>query len=278
MELQGRVAILTGASRGIGVHIARALAEAGADLALAARSEEKLEAVREELAATGRRILVVPTDVADPAAREALVRTTEAELGPVDILINNAGIESAAAYEQVDHAEIDRFIAINLAAPMHLVRLVLPGMLERDRGHIVNVSSIAGVGPTPFGAPYAATKHGLVGFTKSLRATSKFSGSKVSASTICPGYVRDVGMYQQMQDDGAERAGFLLGTSPPEAVSAAVVRAIRKDLPDVLVNPGFPRAMFALMLLFPRFGEWVALRTGAYDVQATAAGARGRGR
>ncbi len=277
-ELKGRVAIITGASRGIGVHVARALAGKGTHLALAARNTTELEAVRAELSALGVNVVAVPTDVCDPAARQALFDATEAQLGPPDILVNNAGMEAASAYEKLSHDEIQRFIDINLAAPMHLTRLVLPGMLERDRGHIVNIASLAGLGPTAFGEPYGATKHGLVGFTKSLRASSKVSGSNVSASAICPGYVRDVGMYQQMQDDGAEAAGPLLGTSSPQAVAAAVLRAIHADLPDVVVNPGLPRLMFALMLLFPRFGEWAALRTGSFDVFKTAADARGRGR
>jgi len=277
-ELKGRVAVLTGASRGIGVHVARSLARRGVRLALAARSAEQLEVVRAEVAGLGVDAIAVPTDVSDSEARKALIAAAEEQLGPVDILVNNAGIETAAAYEHVTEDEVRRFIEVNLVAPMHLTRLVLPGMLERDRGHVVNMGSLAGLGPTAFGESYAATKHGLVGFTKSLRASSKVSKSNVSASSICPGFVRDVGMYQQMQDDGANPSGAMLGTSSPESVGEAVVRAIVKDLPDVVVNPGFPRLMFALLMLFPRMSEWIALRTGSFDVFTSAAGARGRGR
>ena len=277
-ELQGKVAIITGASRGIGVHIAQALADQGMHLALAARSADALDAACTAIEARGGTAIAIRTDVADGDARRHLVDEAVRQLGPVDLLVNNAGIEAAAAYEHITDAEIQRFLDVNLHAPMHLSRLVLPGMLERDRGHIVNIASIAGLGPTAFGEAYAATKHGLVGFTKSLRASLKVSGSGVSASSICPGYIRDVGMYHQMQQDGAEPAGILLGTSPPEAVAKAVLAALRRDLPDVVVNPGMPRLMFALLLLFPRFGEWMALRTGSFDVFKTAAGARGRGR
>ena len=277
-DLAGRVAILTGASRGIGVLIARQLAARGVHLALAARDAAALEALRDELVASGARAIAVPTDVSDPAALAALVAATEEQLGPVDLLVNNAGIENAAAFEVLEPSEIDRFLAVNLAGPLHLARLVLPGMLARDRGHIVNVASLAGLGPTAFGECYAATKHGLVGFTRSLRASSQASGSAVSASAVCPGFVRDVGMYHQMREDGGRAAPAILGTCSPDAVARGVVRAIERDLPDVIVNPGPMRLFFAIQATLPRFFEWVLLRIGAHGVFASTAEARGQGR
>ncbi len=277
-DLKDRVAILTGASRGIGVHIARALAKEGVHLALAARSAQELEAVRAEVEALGVKAIAVVTDVTAPAQLEALVDACTTELGPVDLLVNNAGIEDIAAYDGLSAERIDRSIDVNLRAPMHLVRHVLPGMVERDRGHIVNIASLAGLAPTAFGEAYNATKHGIVGFTRSIRASEQVLGSAVSASVICPGFVTEVGMYAQFQREGASSAPAMLGTSTPEQVADAVVRAIRQDLPEVIVNKGPMRLTFALSLLFPRFSEWLSMRIGAHDVFRSTAEARGTGR
>ena len=277
-ELTGRVAILTGASRGLGVHIARALAKEGVHLALAARSEGALQAVRAEMEALGVKAIAVTTDVCDLSQLEALVARCEADLGPPDLPINNAGVENASAYEALSAEDLDRYIDVNLRAPMQLSRLVLGGMVQRNRGHIVNIASIAGFAATAFAEPYAATKHGIVGFTKSLRASEQASGSAVSASAVCPGYIRDEGMYAVWQEEGARGAPALLGTSRPEQVAVAVVRAIKEDLPDIIVNPGVPRFLFALSVLLPRLAEWVSFRIGAHAVIQSAAGLRGKGR
>ena len=220
--------------------------------------------------------LAVPCDVSSRDALAALVGRVEEGLGPIDVLVNNAGIEEAAAYQELDADAIDRFLAVNLGAPMHLTRLVLPGMLARNRGHVVNIASLAGLSATAFGEPYAATKHGLVGFTKSLRASLQTTGSAVSASAICPGFVSEVGMYDQMRKDGSAASPALLGTVTPEAVAQAMLRAIQRDLPDVIVNAGPMRITFALQMLFPRLGEWVGHRSGAHGVFRTAAEQRGR--
>ncbi|MCO4770013.1 MAG: SDR family NAD(P)-dependent oxidoreductase [Deltaproteobacteria bacterium] len=277
-QLRGRVAIVTGASRGIGVHIASALAAEGVDLALAARSAQELESVRASIEARGVRCIAVVTDVTDQGQLEELVRRCEAELGPVDLLVNNAGIEKAAAYEELSTEDIDRFIDVNLRAPMHLTRLVLPGFVARNRGHVVNISSIAGLAATAYGESYNATKHGVVGFTRALRASEQVSGSDVSASVICPGFVSDVGMYAGFRADGASRAPVLLGTSSPQTVAKAVIRAIKKDLPEVVVNPGPMKLFLAVSLVFPRFGEWVSSLIGAHDVFSSTAKARGTSR
>jgi len=277
-DLKGRVAIVTGASRGIGVHIARALAKEGVHIALAARDADALDAVRTEMIGLGVRAIAVPTDVSDQEQLSDLVQRCEAELGPIDLLVNNAGIENASTYEKISADELDRFIDVNLRAPMQLTRLVLPGMVARDRGHIVNMASLAGLASTALGEPYAATKHGIMGFTKSFRASEQVLGSKVSASAICPGFVRSEGMYAQMQAEGSAAAPMVLGTSRPEAVARAVVRAIRKDLPDVIVNPGPLRLFFAFTLVFPRIGEWISHKIGSHEVFRSAAFGRGRGR
>ena len=136
---------------------------------------------------------------------------------------------------------------------MDLTRIVLPGMLERRRGHIVNMASLAGKVPPAYLASYAATKHGVVGFTHALRAENG-DGRPVGFSAICPGFVSRVGMFGRLEHRvSAPRS---LGTVPPESVGDAVVRAIRKNLAEVIVNNGPVRPLILLNALAPRAGGW----------------------
>ena len=134
--------------------------------------------------------------------RAALIARTEAELGPIDILVNNAGVETVAHFERCDEAEIVHTIEVNLVSAMLLTRTLLPGMLERKRGHIVNIVSGAGKVGVPFAVAYAASKHGLVGFTNSLRC--EFEKSPVSFSVVCPALVSETGMYARWEVRGAK--------------------------------------------------------------------------
>jgi len=135
-------------------------------------------------------------------------------------------------------------------------------MLERKRGHIVNISSLAGKSGPAFQEPYAATKAGLIAFTSSLRAT--YRGSGVSASVIVPGFV-ETGIYTKLKTKSGCSAPAFLGTSPPEAIPRAVIRAIQKDLPEIIVNPLPVRPLLAFTSLFPSLGEWVIDKIGTND-------------
>lgn len=260
-DLEGRMALVTGASRGIGVYIARALAAEGLNLVLAARSGDELEGVAEDLRATGCRVLCIPTDLSDRPSLEALVERAEQE-GGVDLLVNNAGAEHWSAFDQLPVEAIDRLIEVNLNAPMVLSRLLLPKMVQRGRGHIVNVSSVAGLGGVAYAEPYCATKHGLVGFTRSFRATALSEGYPVSCSVICPGLVSDAGMYDDIRRELDLKAPLLLGTSPPEKVAKEVVRAVKRDLPEIVVNPTPIRPLVALALFAPRFALRLIMKLG----------------
>ncbi len=264
-DLQGKVGVLTGASRGIGLHVARLLAARGVRLCLVARSAEALSEVERELKAAGHVCMTVAADVSDRRALESLVKAVEAELGPIDVLVNNAGIEHMSMYETMPLDEIDQFIDINLRGPMLLTRLVLPSMLARDVGHIVNVSSLAGLGPTAFGEPYGATKHGLVGFSRALRASLKTRGSKVSASSVCPGFVSGAGMFEDNRKRTGIEAPKILGTFPVEGVARAILEAIDKDAPEVIVNGQPIRHLLALGIMWPRAMEWMTRMVGAND-------------
>ncbi len=248
-DLRGCNAILTGASRGLGVLIARALAKEGVNLALAARSADALEAVRAEVGAMGVRAIAVPTDVVDAAQQDALIATAVGELGPIDILVNNAGIEATHAYADYPPAEIVKLLDVNLTAPMMLTRKVLPGMLERGRGHIVQIASLAGKGGFPCQAPYAASKAALVMFTHTLRA--ELVDSPVGTSVVCPGFVADEGMYADMVRSTGVSAPKFLGISKPEKVAEAVVKAIKRDSSELIVNPSPMRPLLVLAQAFP---------------------------
>ncbi len=251
-DLQDKTAIVTGASRGIGTYIAQALAQEHMKQVLAARSIPELEEVAGRLRQEGHQVLAVPTDVTDPAALEALVEAARREFGTVDVLVNNAGAYTLAAYHRLEWEEVNTTLQVNLTAPMRLTHLVLPVMLAQGRGHIVNISSLASRGAVAYQEPYNASKAGLWSFTIALRAS--YRGSGVSASAICPGPIKGVGMFQRIQDATAVKTPYP-GASPPEKVALAVVRAIKQDLPEVIVNPVPVRPFLALEALFPSLIE-----------------------
>ena len=245
-DLRGRIAILTGASHGIGPHVARALAGEGVHLALAARSEAPLQALAAELSATGVRTLPVAVDLTEAGARDTLVARTEAELGPVDILVNNAGAIHGGALHGRTAGQVDEVVAINLVAPIDLTRRVLPGMLARRRGHLVHVASLAGKVPMPFFSMYSATKYGLVGFNHALQA--ELRGTGVHSAAVCPGFVGGEGMWARL----GGRVHPALGISRPAQVVRAVVDAIRHDRMEQIVNPMPVRPVVALWGTAPR--------------------------
>jgi short-subunit dehydrogenase len=264
-DLAGRTALVTGASHGLGSYIARALAAERMNVVLAARSVAELDALAAELRRTGVQALPFPIDLADQSELHRLVTAAHNRFGAVDVLVNNAGVFMPKALHHQDASELEHHVRVNLLAPLILTSLVLPGMLERKRGHIVNLGSLAGRSPLGYVEPYAATKAGLIAFSASLRAS--YRGTGVSASAITPGFVTEAGMYRVLQDTTRLTAPGWLGTSKPDDVAHAVVRAINQDLPEVIVNPGPMRLMLAFRELFPRLAEWIRV-----DVFERAAG------
>ncbi len=178
-DLTGRLAVVTGASGGIGVYVAKALASKGMNLVLAARSESALQEVAADIRRMGVKAIAVPADVANHADRERLVSRALAEFGRIDVLVNNAGIETYCPFAELPLEEIQRTIDVNLTAAIVLARMVLPGMLAAGAGHIVNMSSTAGKHGPAYGAAYGASKAGLISLTETLRA--EFKGQGVSA-------------------------------------------------------------------------------------------------
>lgn len=265
MELSGKVGIVTGASRGLGVHLAQALAARGVDLALAARAEEGLKRTAGDLERFGRRVITVPTDVTVPADLERLVARTNDELGPVDLLVNNAGIETIAELQTMGLDTIATMIATNLTAAEQLTRLVVPGMVERRRGHVLNVSSASGKTGVPYYSVYGSTKHGLVGFSWSLRQELRRHGVGVSA--LCPSFVGDTGMYADRSNNRKPPRSLSLVSA--ERVAAAAVKAIEKNKAEVVVATGLTKTADVFYALSPDLAMWVAKRMGVDDFLAT---------
>lgn len=261
--LNGRTALVTGASRGLGRYMARALASEGMSLALAARSEEGLRTTAGELGELGTRAVVVATDLSDRREVERLARRATEELAGVDVLVNNAGIMETSSFHGRDPAAIAAAVEVNLLAPMLLARHLLPGMVQRGRGHVVNVASLAGKAGPPYEAVYGGTKAGLIGFTQSLRR--EYHGTGVGASVICPGYVAGAGMYADAVEETGVEASRMVGATTPEAVAEAVVRSVLEDAPELIVNPMPVRPLLALTEVSPRLGEWLARRLGLFS-------------
>ena len=256
--LNGQHAIVTGASRGIGAHVAEALAGAGVHLTLAARSREELERVADACRGRGVQAQVVAADLTTADGRNALVAAAEAApFGPPTILVNNAGTELLGPYHRATPSAIEGLINLNLVSPMLLTRAVLPQMVARRRGHVVNLSSMAGKVGTPFAVTYTATKSALVGATSALR--SEYRGTGVSFSVICPVFVTGAGMFNRLGEDRV-KIPRVIGTVSVERVVRGVLKAIEKDKPEVLLGSPTMRPLLALGQLAPRAHGAIAAR------------------
>ena len=183
MSLTGHHAVVTGAGSGIGRATAERLAEAGCQVTLIGRHVARLNETADRI---GDLAFAAPADVTDPDMLAAAIEVGRDRFGPVDILINNAGAASSAPFLKTDADALRAMLALNLEAPAEAARLVLPGMLTRRRGRIVNVASTAGLKGYPYVSAYVAAKHGLVGLTRALALEVASKGVTVNA--VCPGF------------------------------------------------------------------------------------------
>jgi short-subunit dehydrogenase len=248
IDLTGANVLLTGAAGGLGRYIARALAAEGANLALCDLPAAPTDELVAELGARTR-VEAVPADLTDTSGIVALHSHATEAIGPIDVLVNNAGLEFAGPFEESSREQLEAITSVNLLAVMELTRVALPGMLERRRGHVVNLASLAGKIPTPFLASYSATKHAVVGFTHSLLA--EYGSAPVGFTAVCPGFISSVGMYGRIEhlvpDVPAE-----LGKLPPERVGEAVVEGIRENRPELVVTQRPMKPVIGLAALAPR--------------------------
>ncbi len=232
--LEGKVALVTGASRGIGLAVARRLGSMGARVSLCARDVKRLESAADECTRAGAVAIAVAADVTHPADIAKLVDTTEQLLGPVEILVNNAGVGHFGPFQAAREADWDKVVDTNLKAVFLLSRAVAPGMIRMKSGHIVNVASLAGKNVFSGGAIYCASKWGLLGLTGCMAEDLRAHGVRVSA--ICPGSVatefnlpggRDRNKMLQ-PDDVAHAVAMLLTQAPQSFISEISMRPTQK--------------------------------------------------
>jgi uncharacterized protein len=224
VQLAEARALVTGATGGIGGAVARALHGRGAHVLLTARREERLEELRASL---GDRAEAIALDLGGRDAPTQLAGSA----GVVDVLVANAALPASGRVEDFEPEQIDRALDVNLRAPIQLTRALLPGMLERGRGHVVVVSSLSGKVASPRSGIYSATKFGLRGFAAGLR--EDLEGTPIGVTVVFPGFVSDAGFFAE----SGVRLPRWVGTRTPEQVADAIVRGIEDERAEVDVAP-----------------------------------------
>lgn len=260
-SLEGCTALVAGNSRSIGPPIVSALSKEHINLVLAAPAENDIGQMLGAVSPARIKVLSVATDFSNPNSITSLVERAVNEFGSVDILVNNSVLETIYPYHKIPLEEIDRALRVSLTAAMLLTATVLPSMLERQNGHIVNVCSLAGKTGPPCSEVYSAANAGLIAFTKSLRLEYRNSG--ISASTICPGFI-DNEIYRHLRDaTHLEAPGFRLCSL--EQIGKAVVKAIKQDIPEIIVGARPARLLTILAELSPRTGERIMQKLGVAE-------------
>jgi NAD(P)-dependent dehydrogenase (short-subunit alcohol dehydrogenase family) len=241
MDPRLKVVVVTGASSGIGAATAEAFARKGARVVCVARRADKLAETVRTCEAAGGRAIAVPADVADPDTPELVIKETESAFGPVDILVNNAGLGMALPAATVTMDDVRRVFEVNFFGPVALTLAVLPGMLDRKRGSIVNVTSVSGYVPNPGESPYGATKAALSRWAHGLAV--EMAGTGVHVGVVSPGPI-DTEMAP-----GADE--YKMKLYPPSVVADAITNAVEKER----VHQTSPRKFGAPAAMYPLMGR-----------------------
>lgn len=262
--IAGKTVVLTGATGGIGVFIARALAKEQATVVCVSRSTKGLEQVCASVEAAGGKGISIPFNLTKLEELSTLVQKIDQLAGPVDILINNAAIEKYRPFEKYTLEDIQSILITNLLAPMELTRLLLPSMLERGFGHIVNISSGAGKKGAPYNSIYSASKAGLMMWSDAIR--QELANTFVGVSVVCPGYT-DAGMFH------------VLGITPPSVarvahpteVASGVLQSIKQNQKEVILDGTPSKMLYAISQLSPEFGDAIFRRIGLVGINQNCA-------
>ncbi|HKA49835.1 MAG TPA: SDR family NAD(P)-dependent oxidoreductase [Candidatus Dormibacteraeota bacterium] len=240
MNLEGSAAVITGGASGIGRACALAMARRGSDVIIADINEQRMDDTVSEIQALGRRSAGLRCDVSRDGELELLAERAIAEMGRIDVLMNNAGVVLGGPVEQIAMADWEWIVNINLLGPVRGVRAFLPHMLERGSGYIVNTASFAGlVAHNPLTIPYDTTKHGVVGFSAGLALYCRPRG--IGVSVLCPGYV-ETNLSENYRFRGLDDSSTVPGRMPdvtvqPEAVAERVVEAVEAERFLILSQP-----------------------------------------
>jgi short-subunit dehydrogenase len=260
LKVSGKRVLLTGASGGIGGAIARELSARGAKLVLTGRNPDLLAKIGGEVGAE-----TLAADLGDPASIADLLRRA----GDVDILVANAGLPGTVHIRDWSSEEIARLLDVNLRAPILLARGLIDTMAHRGGGHMVFVSSLAGLMASPMSSIYSASKYGLRGFAQCLRLDVHDLG--IGVSCVFPGIIRDAGMFVA---SGA-KAPKGIGTNTTTDVARAVMRAIERNIPEIAVAPFGLRLVNLVAALVPGLFGSMQIRVGAHKVLSDAVGPGG---
>ena len=266
--IAGKTVLLTGASRGLGRFIAHELAKEQAMIVGVSRSQAGLDRVCGEIEAMGGKAIGIAFDLSQVEQLSTLIAKIEQRVGSIDILINNAGTGIYRAFPDYSLAELQSVLSINLLTAMELTRLVLPSMLDRRSGHIVNIASLASKKGHPYDSIYSASKAGLLMWANALR--QELADTGVGIASICPGYISDCGL---LADTGIS-APSLAGSSRSRDVTQAVIKAIAKNRAEIIVNGGFltenlTKLLLAIEQFFPQLGDVINRWLGVTKLNQT---------
>jgi len=247
--------LLTGASSGIGRCLAEALADAGARIALAARSEDKLAALANQLCARSE-VIAVPGDVTQDPDRRRMLEAAASKFGGLDVLINNAGIASWAHFADSTEAILREIMEVNFFAPAELIRLAIPHLVEGHEPAVVNVASMCGRRGMPAWSEYSASKFALCGLTEALRG--ELARFDIDILLIVPGLTRSDLSRHMLKSEGRLKIDFTRGM-PPADVAAAIIRSLRKNKTETVLGRD-ARWMLRVHKFCPRLLDWLIAR------------------